>query len=217
MIHDLRTNDWVLRYRERLGDRLLDWAGTGRIALPTTEEEPRAGVHGSRRDPRRHRLVRARCPGVHFRPVQADAVLDLAAAERDVHVLIEYDRTRRVDKNFDKFLRYETLLLVWWQRTDLAYRPYVVFVCQDDDHRRRFIYAADGELTGHLSAHTERGHEPRTRRATASSSPSTGTSTPAETTALARAGGATRDHTSRDKHSHATVRPHRSLTEPDEG
>ncbi len=27
IIHDLRTNEWVLRYRELLGDRLLDWAG----------------------------------------------------------------------------------------------------------------------------------------------------------------------------------------------
>ena len=27
VIHDLRANEWVLRYRELLGDRLLDWAG----------------------------------------------------------------------------------------------------------------------------------------------------------------------------------------------
>ena len=27
VIHDLRTNEWVMRYRELLGDRLLDWAG----------------------------------------------------------------------------------------------------------------------------------------------------------------------------------------------
>jgi len=27
VIHDLRVNEWVLRYRELLGDRLLDWAG----------------------------------------------------------------------------------------------------------------------------------------------------------------------------------------------
>jgi len=27
VIHDLRTNEWALRYRELLGDRLLDWAG----------------------------------------------------------------------------------------------------------------------------------------------------------------------------------------------
>jgi len=26
VIHDLRVNEWVLRYRELLGDRLLDWA-----------------------------------------------------------------------------------------------------------------------------------------------------------------------------------------------
>lgn len=27
VIHDLRVNEWVLRYRELLGERLLDWAG----------------------------------------------------------------------------------------------------------------------------------------------------------------------------------------------
>ena len=93
-----------------------------------------------------------------FRPVQPDALLDVAAADREVRVFVEYDRTRRVDKNYDKFLRYETLITVWWQATDLGC-PFVVFVCQDADHRRRFIHAADVELTGHLSARTEAGHE----------------------------------------------------------
>ena len=27
VIHDLRVNEWVLRYRDLLGDRLVDWAG----------------------------------------------------------------------------------------------------------------------------------------------------------------------------------------------
>lgn len=96
----------------------------------------------------------------YFRPVQPDALLDVAAVDRDVRVFVECDRTRRVDKNYDKFLRYETLLVVWWRATGLGC-PYVVFVCQDADHRRSFMLAADSELTGYLSARTENGLEER--------------------------------------------------------
>jgi hypothetical protein len=99
-------------------------------------------------------------PDEYFRAVQPDAVLDVAAADGDVHVLVEYDRTRRVDKNFTKFQRYDTLLTVWWRATDLEW-PLVVFVCQDEEHRRRFLEAADHELAGHLSAFTEDGHQER--------------------------------------------------------
>ena len=70
--------------------------------------------------------------------MQPDALLDVAAADGDVRVFVEYDRTRRVDKNYDKFRRYEALLAVWWRATDLGC-PYVVFVCQDAEHRRRFM------------------------------------------------------------------------------
>jgi hypothetical protein len=52
----------------------------------------------------------------YFRPVQPDGVLDIADAKRDVRVMVEYDRTRRVDKNLDKFLRHETLLVVGGER-----------------------------------------------------------------------------------------------------
>lgn len=90
----------------------------------------------------------------HFRPVQSDAALDVADARRDVRVMMEYDRARRVDKNFGKCLRYETLLVVWWRATDLGC-PCGVFACQDAEHRRRFLLAADGELTAHLFAHTQ--------------------------------------------------------------
>ena len=95
-----------------------------------------------------------------FRTVQPDALLDIAAAERDVRVFVEYDRTRRVDKNYDKFLRYETLITVWWRATDLGC-PMVVFVRQDVEHRSRFMHAADCELIGHLSTWTEDGRQDR--------------------------------------------------------
>lgn len=161
VIHDLRTNEWVLRYRELLGDRLLEWAGPdeSRFEPPkkSRDEEYMSRATAVLGDCGWHA---SDVPDEHFRPVQPDAALDVAAADRDVHLLVEYDRTRRVDKNFDKFLRYETLLVVWWRATDLGC-PYVVFVCQDAEHRRRFMLAADTELTGHLFAHTERGHEER--------------------------------------------------------
>ena len=161
VIHDLRTNEWVLRYRELLGDRLLDWAGP---------DESRFEPPKKRRDEEyldRATAILSDCgwyandvPDEDFRPVQPDAMLDIAAAEGDARVFVEYDRTRRVDKNFDKFLRYQTLLVVWWRTTQLGC-PYVVFVCQDAEHRRRFVHAADPELTGNLNHGTGQYREER--------------------------------------------------------
>lgn len=159
VIHDLRTNEWVLRYRELLGDRLLDWAGPDESRY----EPPRRARDEEYMD--RATAIMGDCgwhpselPDEYFRPVQPDAVLDVATGDRDVRVFVEYDRTRRVDKNFDKFLRYETLLVIWWRTTDLGC-PYVVFVCQDAEHRSRFVRAADYELTGRLSANTYEGRQ----------------------------------------------------------
>jgi hypothetical protein len=45
--------------------------------------------------------------------------------------------------------------------------PWVLFVCQDDEHRDRFLAAADHELTGrlwHPSAATDQRHYPGRRR-----------------------------------------------------
>lgn len=67
--------------------------------------------------------------------------------------LIEYDRTRRVDKNFEKFLRYDNFLCWSWRQTWLARQhaePFVMFICHDDDHRATFLDVADRQLTGHL-------------------------------------------------------------------
>lgn len=149
VIHDLRANEWVLRYRELLGDRLLDWAGPDEARFEPPKKS-RDEEYVSRAT-----AVLGDCgwhacdvPDEYFRPVQPDALLDVAAAEGDAHVFVEYDRTRRVDKNFDKFLRYETLLVVWWRATDLAF-PYVVFVCQDLEHlRQRREYVASGSHAG---------------------------------------------------------------------
>jgi hypothetical protein len=67
-------------------------------------------------------------------------------------LFLEHDRTRRVDKNFEKFRRYDTFLCWWWQHTSFADgdRPYVMFICQDEDQRDRFLAGADDELAGQL-------------------------------------------------------------------
>jgi hypothetical protein len=161
VIHDLRTNEWVLRYRELLCDRLLDWAGPdeSRFEPPKKSRDETYMSHAA--------AVLGDCgwhvsdvPDDYFRPVQPDALLEVTTVDRDVRVFVEFDRTRRVDKNYDKFLRYETLLVVWWRATELGC-PFVIFICQDAEHRRRFMCAADYELTGHLSARTENGLEER--------------------------------------------------------
>jgi Protein of unknown function (DUF5131) len=67
-------------------------------------------------------------------------------------LFIEYDRTRRIDKNYDKPRRYDAFLC-WWVRytpyADGESLPYVVFVCQDEEQREEFVAADDRELTGH--------------------------------------------------------------------
>jgi hypothetical protein len=84
-----------------------------------------------------------------------DAVLEIVGDEPDVSsrvIFIEYDRTRRLDKNYEKFHRYDALLNWWWHRTPLGNRgepPFVLFVCQDDEQRDLLLDAADRQLTGH--------------------------------------------------------------------
>jgi hypothetical protein len=65
-------------------------------------------------------------------------------------LFIEYDRTQRVDKNYEKFRRYDAFPRWWSMHTGDGELPFVIFICQDDDQRDRFLAAADHELTGHL-------------------------------------------------------------------
>ncbi|MBA3263127.1 MAG: hypothetical protein H0T69_11815, partial [Thermoleophilaceae bacterium] len=83
-----------------------------------------------------------------------DALLAIARADRDGSrvFLVEYDRTTRVDKNYEKFRRYDAFLTWWWRHTSFVDRgdpPWVLFVCQDQPHRDKFLAAADRDLTGH--------------------------------------------------------------------
>ena len=87
------------------------------------------------------------------RPVRPDAVLEISREpdEAPFKVLVEFDRTRRVDKNFEKFRRYDTFLNWRWQRSPEALDgpdPFVVFVCQAEQQQTEFLRAADYELTG---------------------------------------------------------------------
>jgi hypothetical protein len=148
VLHNLQLNAWVLAYRRAAGDLLLSWEGETHIE-PPREARAQQGVlrvgdywsAESLRDPR-PRLVRP------------DAVLEVARPDGDGTrvFFIEYDRTRRVDKNYEKFRRYDTFLCWWWQYTKFADadRPYLLFICQDEDQRDRFLEAADRELTGQL-------------------------------------------------------------------
>jgi hypothetical protein len=147
VLHDIQLNSWVLAYRRALGDALLAWDGETTI-------EPPAGL---RRE--RERFDDDWSPeGLHDdrpRSVCPDAVLEIAGDKPDAPsrlILVEYDRTRRIDKNYDKFHRYDALLTWWWHHTPLGNRhsaPFALFICQDDEQRARFLDAADRQLTGH--------------------------------------------------------------------
>lgn len=67
-------------------------------------------------------------------------------------LLVDCDRTRRLDKNFEKFLRYDGFLTLWWSQSRFGRRaapPFVLFVCQDTEQRDLFIDAADRKVIGH--------------------------------------------------------------------
>jgi hypothetical protein len=147
VLHDLQLNAWVLAYRRVLGSALLMWEGETDIEPPRHLQQAHLGLEGDWTA----RGLREPQP----RLLRPDAVLEI---ERDDGkpgartFLIEYDRTRRVDKNYGKFRRYDAFLNSWWHHTPLAElgdAPLVVFVCQDHRQREQFMAAADHELTGH--------------------------------------------------------------------
>jgi hypothetical protein len=145
-LHDVQVNAWVLAYRRVLGDALLGWRGEHQITPPRAARQAQLrlsddwSVEGLR--------------DAQPRPVVPDAALEIAhdAAESPRLFLIEYDRTSRTDKNYDKFRRYDSYLAWWWRHTGLGERaepPFVLFICQDVPQRDDFLARADQELTGH--------------------------------------------------------------------
>jgi hypothetical protein len=144
VLHELQLNAWVLALRRAAGDALQAWHGELDITPPPgSRPELRLDDDWSAEDLRdpRARLLRP------------DAVLELARDNGDVRtILVEYDRTRRVDKNYEKFRRYDAFLCWWWRHTPYASArkpPLVLFVCQAEGQRARFVTTADHELTGH--------------------------------------------------------------------
>jgi hypothetical protein len=147
VLHELQLNAWVLALRRAVGNGLVAWDGEHDIDPPPQARRSQQllleddwSIEGLR-DPR-PRLLRP------------DAAIKIAASDGDeAHtLLVEYDRTRRLDKNYDKFRRYDTFLCWWWRHTAYANHPtppFVVFVCQDASQRNQFLAAADRELTGH--------------------------------------------------------------------
>jgi hypothetical protein len=150
VLHELQLNAWVLALRRHAGPAFLTWDGECSLAPerpPRSElDDPIRRVHGDwsaegLRDERE-------------RPVWPDAVIELARSddERYRKFLVEFDRTQRLDKNFDKFRRYDNLVGSWWRHTQLADHddpPYILFVCQNQAQRDDFLTRADQELTGH--------------------------------------------------------------------
>jgi hypothetical protein len=145
VLHELQLNAWVLAYRRAAGGALLDWHGETDIDPPIGAKRGHLRLDGD-----------WSAKGLHdprARLVRPDSVLEVVDADDRVRTfLIEYDRTRRVDKNFGKFRRYDAFLTWWWRETayaDADEPPFVVFVCQDDEQRHDFMAVADRELTGH--------------------------------------------------------------------
>jgi hypothetical protein len=125
ILHEIQLHAWVLAYRRAIGHAFQSWEGETNITVPPEARRP-GGV----------RLDEDWSPeGLRdngARPVRPDAVL---AIERDdgfipQPVFIEYDRARRVDKNYDKFRRYDMFLNWWWRETEFgnAGAPLVIFV-----------------------------------------------------------------------------------------
>ena len=147
VLHELQLNAWVLAFRRAAGEALLAWHGEIDIVPPRDAGAAPLRLPGdwSAEGLRDHRA----------RLLRPDAVLELKGEEREgvCTVLVEYDRTRRIDKNYDKFRRYDAFMCWWWRVAANGGRtapPLVLFVCQSRDQCRQFLAAADRELTGHL-------------------------------------------------------------------
>ncbi len=129
VLHEIHLYSWLLAWRRLLDEQLVDWDGEMQIPVPKGLGAGRLQAGGEMsaeglKDPRP-------------KPLRPDATATVARrGGRGAHLfLIEYDRTRRVDKNFEKFRRYDTFVNWWWRFSELRDRdraPWVLFVCQDE-------------------------------------------------------------------------------------
>ncbi len=145
VLHELQLNAWVLALRRTAGDALVAWNGEQDI-------NPPAGMRRSRHDGGDDWSVED-LKDPRARLIRPDAVLELLDEHGEMRtILVEYDRTKRVDKNYDKFRRYDAFLCAWWHDSDFGDRPappWVLFICQTQLQREAFLATADRELTGH--------------------------------------------------------------------
>ena len=145
VLHELQLNAWVLALRLNAGDALETWRGEEDITPPP-------GTRHARLDPNDDWSVED-LKDPRARLIRPDAVLELVDEHGELRtILVEYDRTKRVDKNYDKFRRYDTFLCSWWRHSSYGGQPappWVLFICQNAEQRETFLAAADRELTGH--------------------------------------------------------------------
>lgn len=148
VVHDLQLNSWVLAYRRDLRELLLAWDGESEIAPPAKIRVGQLRLDGN--------WIADGLPDARPRMLRPDGALTVASdagGDESRVILIEYDRTRRVDKNFEKFRRYDSFLTWWWRHSGYGHReepPFVLFVCQDEEQRDLFLDAADRQLTGRV-------------------------------------------------------------------
>jgi hypothetical protein len=145
VLHELQLNAWVLALRRVVRDALESWNGELDI-------NPPPGIRHTQLDLGEDWSVED-LKNPQARLIRPDAVLELVGEDGELRtILVEYDRTRRIDKNYDKFRRYDAFLCWWWRHSpygDQREPPMVLFVCQTQEQRETFLAAADRELTGH--------------------------------------------------------------------
>lgn len=146
VLHEIHLNSWMLAWRRLLPDPPVAWHGETLI-------DPPAALRSSQLRLDEHLSVEG-LKDTKPKQLRPDDVLELTRRDSPGArtFLIEYDRTRRVDKNFEKFRRYDAFLCWWWRHTHHGDRdevPWIIFICQDEQQRSLFLQAADRELTGH--------------------------------------------------------------------
>ena len=117
VLHDLQLNSWVLAYRRLLGERPARLGRRDRHH-PAPDRAPSPAA--PRRQLERRRAARPAAAPRRARRRARDRPTTATAAR--ALFLIEYDRTSRVDKNYEKFRRYDAFLTWWWRHTHLR-RP----------------------------------------------------------------------------------------------
>jgi hypothetical protein len=116
VLHGLKLNAWILGYRQLLDGSLIHWYGETPIHPPPKARRPQLALADE--------WTGAGLKDPKFSPFFPNAVLEIKRPNGPPPwtFLLEHDRTRRVDKNFDKFRRYDPYLTNWHHQSNFA-RP----------------------------------------------------------------------------------------------